>query len=99
MATFGKHMTKQRVLKNKLLLLIQERERQINRRIKLKDLAESVDVTNHTVTSWLRNDVRKYEAGIIEGFCNYFDCDIGDLLYFEYVEVDDADGADESPAP
>ncbi|MDX2137355.1 MAG: helix-turn-helix transcriptional regulator [Chloroflexota bacterium] len=79
---------KKRVLKNRLLELIQQRERTIGRRIKLKDLAEFVGVTNHTITSWIRNDVRKYEAHIIEGFCDYFACDIGDLLYFEWVEVE-----------
>lgn len=80
---------KKRILRNHLLELIQERERKINRRVKLKDLAEFVGITNHTVTSWIRNDVRKYEAHIIEGFCDYFGCDISDLLYFEMVEADE----------
>jgi DNA-binding Xre family transcriptional regulator len=79
---------KKRILKNRLLILIQEREQKISRRIKLKDLAEFVGVTNHTITSWIRNDVRKYEAHIIEGFCDYFDCDINDLLCFEIVDVE-----------
>jgi DNA-binding Xre family transcriptional regulator len=86
---------KKRILRNRLLELIQERERKISRRIKLKDLAEFVGVTNHTITSWIRNDVRKYEAHIVEGFCDYFNCDLGDLLYFEMVEVEDpGDSAD-----
>lgn len=79
---------KKRVLRNRLLELIQERERKMSRRIKLKDLASFVGVTNHTITSWVRNDVRKYEAHIIEGFCDYFDCDLADLLYFEWAETD-----------
>jgi len=79
---------KKRVLKNRLLTLIQEREQKISRRVKLKDLAEFVGVTNHTITSWIRNDVRKYEAHIIEGFCDYFNCDISDLLYFEIVDAE-----------
>lgn len=49
-------------------------------------------VTNHTITSWIRNDVRKYEAHIIEGFCDYFDCDVGNLLYFDWIEVEDDTG-------
>lgn len=77
---------KKRVLKNRLLILIQARERTMSRRIKLKDLASFVGVTNHTVTSWIRNDIRKYEAQIIEGFCDYFNCDVGDLLYFDLVD-------------
>jgi len=79
---------KKRILKNRLLILIQERERKISRRIKMKDLAEFVGVTNNTIRSWIQNDVRKYEAQIIEGFCEYFDCDVADLLYFEWEEVE-----------
>ncbi len=82
---------KKRVLRNRLLALIQAREQKIGRRVKLKDLAEFVGVTYHTVTSWIRNDVRKYEAHIIEGFCDYFDCDVGDLLYIEMVEVEEGE--------
>lgn len=81
---------KRRLLKNRLLELIQERERKINRRIKLKDLALFVGVTNHTITSWIRNDVRKYEAHIIEGLCDYFNCDINDLLSFEMIDVEES---------
>jgi DNA-binding Xre family transcriptional regulator len=80
---------KKRILRNRLLALIQAREQALNRRVKLKDLADFVGVTNHTITSWIRNEVRKYEAHIIEGFCDYFSCDVGDLLYFEWVEVED----------
>lgn len=80
---------RKRIMKNRLLELIQARERQTNRRIKLKDLAEFVGVTNHTITSWIRNDVRKYEAHIVEGFCDYFACDIADLFYLETVEVEE----------
>ncbi|CAG0944677.1 hypothetical protein ANRL1_01880 [Anaerolineae bacterium] len=58
----------------------------MNRRVKLKDLASFVRMTKHTVTSWIRNEVRKYEAQIVEGFCDYFKCDLADLLYFELVE-------------
>jgi DNA-binding Xre family transcriptional regulator len=81
---------KKRVMRNRLLELIQQRERKTSRRIKLKDLADFVGVTNHTVTSWIRNDVRKYEAHIVEGFCDYFDCDLSDLLYFEMTEIEDS---------
>jgi DNA-binding Xre family transcriptional regulator len=87
---FGtKNIMQKRVLRNRLLSLIQDRERIINRRVKSKDLAEFVGVKNHTITSWVRNDVRKYEAHIIEGICDYFDCDVADLLYFDTIEISD----------
>ncbi len=44
------------------------------------------------MTSWIWNKVRKCEAQIVEGVCDYFDCDLGDLLYFELVETDEGEG-------
>lgn len=79
---------KKRVLKNRLLILIQERERKINRRVKLKDIAEFAEISNHTVTNWLRNKTTIYDGKTIERLCDYFNCDIGDLLYFDYEEVE-----------
>lgn len=38
------------------------------------------------------NEARKYEAQIVEGFCDHFDCDPADLLYFELVETDEGEG-------
>jgi putative transcriptional regulator len=80
---------KQRKVRNRLLELIQERERQKNRRIKQRDLAKFVGVADHTITSWIRNEVTRFDSNLIEGICDYFNCDIGDLLYFEWVETDE----------
>jgi DNA-binding Xre family transcriptional regulator len=80
---------KQRIVRNRLRELIQERERKINRRIKQHDLAKFAGVTDHTIINWIRNDVTKYDGHIIERLCEYFDCNIEDLLYFEMVEVED----------
>lgn len=82
-------MMKQRKLRNRLLELIQERERKIRRRIKQHDLATFIGVADNTITNWIHNDVSRFDAKIVEGICDYFDCEIEDLFYFEWVEVDD----------
>jgi len=80
---------KQRKVKNRLLELMQTRERNIGRRLKQHDIAVFVGVSDHTIIHWVRNEVTRYDAQIIEGLCDYFDCDINDLLYFEWIEVED----------
>lgn len=79
---------KQRKIRNRLLELIQERERKIGRRLKQHDLAQFCGVNDHTIINWIRNETTRYEAQTLERLCDYFDCDIADLLYFEIVEVE-----------
>jgi putative transcriptional regulator len=79
---------KQRKVRNRLLELMQARERKLGRRIKQNDIAKFVGVSGHTITSWVRNDVTRFDSNLIEGICDYFDCDVGDLLYFEWVETE-----------
>jgi DNA-binding Xre family transcriptional regulator len=78
-------------VRNRLLELVTEHERQIGRRMRLKDIAEYIGVANHTITSWMRNEVSRFDDVMVVGLCNYFDIDIGDLLYFEYEEEGEAD--------
>jgi DNA-binding Xre family transcriptional regulator len=79
---------KKRKMKNRLLELIQERERTIGRRVKQRAIAEFAEVTDHTIINWIRNDVSRFESRVVERLCEYFNCDVGDLLYFEWVDDD-----------
>jgi DNA-binding Xre family transcriptional regulator len=73
-------------LKNRLLILIHEKERREDRRVRQSEIAKAIGVTNHTIGNWIRNDVTKFEAHVIEGLCAYFDCQVGDLLYLEETD-------------
>ncbi len=76
-----------RRLRNRLLHLITEKERIERRRIPQSEVAKAIGVTNNTIGNWIRNDVAKVEASIVENLCEYFRCELGDLLYLD--EVDD----------
>jgi putative transcriptional regulator len=71
-----------RRLKNRLLLLLTEKERKEERRIKHVEIARAINISHNTIASWIRNDVTKFEAHVVEGLCDYFQCDLSDLLYF-----------------
>ncbi|MBC7813250.1 MAG: helix-turn-helix transcriptional regulator [Burkholderiales bacterium] len=72
-------------LKNRLLELIQARERRENRKIPMTEIAAEIDVSERTVKRWIENSIGKFEAPIIENICRVFDCDLSDLLYIEPV--------------
>jgi DNA-binding Xre family transcriptional regulator len=59
------------------------RERLESRRIRNKEIAEAVGVNEHTVARWVKNEVNMINVQVLEAFCNYFECDVGDLLYME----------------
>lgn len=70
-------------LRNRFLILLTEKEKRENRRISRNELMIATDVTLSTILRWERNQVTKFEAGVVEAFCAYFDCDLCDLLYME----------------
>lgn len=82
---------KRRKIRNRLLELIQERERKMGRRLKQHDLAVFAGVSDHTIINWIRNETTRYEGQTIERLCEYFDCEISDLLVFDWVEVEAAE--------
>jgi putative transcriptional regulator len=75
-----------RKLKNRLLLLLTEKERNEGRRIKQVEISRAINISHNTIASWIRNDVTKFEAHVVEGLCEYFQCELTDLLYFEETE-------------
>jgi DNA-binding Xre family transcriptional regulator len=77
-----------RQLKNRLMELIQERERKLGYRLKQHDIAQAISVTDHTIASWIRNEVTRFDKHVVEGLCEYFDCELNELLYFESTDND-----------
>lgn len=70
-------------LRNNFLHLLTAKEQREGRRIRNKEIAEAVGVNEHTVARWLKDDVAKIDVPVLEGFCAYFECEVGDLLYIE----------------
>jgi DNA-binding Xre family transcriptional regulator len=48
-----------------------------------KSIAEALDVNSATVTAWLRGNIRRTELETIEKWCEYFSCEVSDLLVRE----------------
>lgn len=84
-------MMKYRKLKNRLLFLLTEKERKEGRRITQIEVARAIGISSNTMSSWVHNDITKFEAPIVERICDYFQCDVSDLLYFEVIEPDESE--------
>lgn len=64
-------------------MLLAQKEQKVGRRIPNKEIAQAVGVNEHTVSRWIKNEVNKIDVPVLEAFCDYFECDVGDLLYIE----------------
>lgn len=65
---------------SKLASLVGRKQEQENKVINVATIAHETGVSRQTVYNWLAGDVRRFDADTIEAFCEYFECDVGDLL-------------------
>jgi DNA-binding Xre family transcriptional regulator len=77
------------VVKHNLLRLVSQKEQDLGRRLTLSEIAAESNVSIRLVSRWLDPDeqVTRFDAHAIVGFCKYFECSIADLL--ELVEADE----------
>ena len=64
------------------ILLAQKATRQ-QQNIALLDVHRETGIAWSTLNSWANNHVTRYDAPVIQALCEYFDCQVGDLLFYE----------------
>ena len=62
---------------------LSQKELQLNRRIPYTEIKKETGTPIKTISDWDKGDVKQFHAGVLERFCHYFNCSVGDLL--EYV--------------
>lgn len=68
---------------NRLPALMGEKQAKENRVINVATISEETGVSRQTIYQWLRGDVSQFRAETIEALCDYFECDVADLLYIK----------------
>ncbi|MFN8531258.1 MAG: helix-turn-helix transcriptional regulator [Anaerolineae bacterium] len=64
-------------------MLLSIKEQRENRRITQLEVANTIGVSTQTILRWMHNDVTRFDADVVEKLCDYFGCEVGDLLYLE----------------
>lgn len=67
-------------MKSNLSLLMGQKSQREGRRITLRTVADETKLTKHTVYKIADNSIREYPKTAIETLCDYFSCEIHDLL-------------------
>jgi len=74
------------IIVNHFRILLAQKATKQQQNIALMDVKRETGIAWSTLNSWANNQVTRYDAPVIKAFCEYFDCQVGDLLVFEREE-------------
>ena len=72
-----------KVVKSNLLVLAAQKSQREGRRISLRQIVKETGISKYTIYALANNQLSEFPKDVITKLCNYFDCEIGDLLKFE----------------
>lgn len=70
-------------VRNRLIDLISEKQKRLQRRLEIKEIADATGVSRQAIYKWLNNDAESLYLKTVDAFCKYFECQVGDLLIYE----------------
>ncbi len=68
---------------NRFRMLLAEKATREQHSIAINDVQRGTGIAWSTLNSWANNQVTRYDAPVIQALCEYFNCQVGDLLVFE----------------
>jgi putative transcriptional regulator len=78
-------------VKNRLKQLLLQKMQQEETIITATTLADKTGLSRQMIHRWMNNEVTHFPGETIEKLCEYFNCEVGDLLVM--VKKEDADKA------
>ncbi len=71
---------RRRQLRIKLFELKRLKELEIGREITQVEIATVAGISERAISSWMNDNITRYDKGTLEKLCHFFDCDINELL-------------------
>jgi DNA-binding Xre family transcriptional regulator len=71
-------------LETRLPTLIATKEARDNRRMTQKEIAVALEVSESTVSRWMRGEIEGMTLGMAFRLCEYLGCELGDLVYINW---------------
>lgn len=68
-------------MQNRLLALIGEKQAKTNKLVTQEEVADFVGMTPQAFSKWVRNEVKSYSVETLDKLCEFFDCEVGDILH------------------
>jgi len=67
-------------MKSNLHVLVAEKTQRDGKRVTLRGLARDLEISTYTIYALADNKLNEYPRDVLEKICNYFECEVGDLL-------------------
>lgn len=74
-------------MKSNLVVLAAQKAQREGKRVSLIRIATETKISKYTIYALANNELAEYPKDVLEKLCNYFGCDIGDLLKLEDEEA------------
>jgi DNA-binding Xre family transcriptional regulator len=68
---------------NRLKILIAEKEIREKRKLPYRIISEEIGISMNAITAYATQNVARFDAPVLDAFCKYFNCDVGDILFHE----------------
>ena len=68
---------------NRFKILLAQKEIEVGRRISYKDIKNATGIASSTLSSWANNKTERYDKETIAALCDYFNCEVGDLIAYD----------------
>ena len=70
-------------VQNHFKILLAQKEAKEGKRIKYDEIKNKTGMAMSTISAWSTNRINRYDADTIAVLCDYFDCNVGDLIFYE----------------
>lgn len=74
-----------KVMKNRMLLFLTDKENREKRRIKQVEIAKSLGVSPTTISNWIKDEITQIDTNVLIGLCDYFGVTFDQMLYIEEI--------------
>jgi putative transcriptional regulator len=74
-----------KVMRSNLRVLTAQKAQREGRNISLRTVSDETGLNRYVVYGIAKNTLREYPGDAITKLCEYFDCQVGDLLYVDDV--------------
>jgi putative transcriptional regulator len=71
---------------NRFKKMLLKKEYELGRRITIEEISNATGIAPSTLSAWSSNGLTSYKAVTLIALCDYFDCEVGDLLVYERDE-------------
>jgi putative transcriptional regulator len=71
------------MIKNRLAILMAENDLRT-----MIELSNKTGLDKNTISNWYNQKVTRFSADTLEVLCEFFDCQVGDILIYEKIRPD-----------